>query len=116
MTDPIADFEAMLARVFGNRLRAEGAYFGDRYDGETLGCRLYSSLTNMQWRNASGAVVGYSFRCAGGLIADLVGDGDYLDWYCSRREGQVDDEIRALLNGEGWTELPYVEEERRGDN
>jgi len=32
-------------------------------------------LTNKTW--------GASWRSAGGIIADMLGKGDYIDWYCS---------------------------------
>jgi hypothetical protein len=31
-----------------------------------------------------------SWRYAGGIVADLVGKGDYLDWYCSGIRGEED--------------------------
>ena len=40
-----------------------------------------------------------SWRHAGGIIADMQGKGDYIDWYCSGiRDAKVldDDEFRAL--------------------
>ena len=56
-----------------------------------------------------------SWRYAGGIIADLREDGDYIDWYCSGiahmdgtkqdhdvSEGTVTDEIREDLLRLGW--------------
>ena len=40
-----------------------------------------------------------SWRHAGGIIADMQGKGDYIDWYCSGiRDSKIldDDEFRAL--------------------
>ena len=40
-----------------------------------------------------------SWRHAGGIIADMQGKGDYIDWYCSGiRDAKIldDDEFRAL--------------------
>ena len=40
-----------------------------------------------------------SWRHAGGIVADMQGKGDYIDWYCSGiRDAKVldDDEFRAL--------------------
>lgn len=56
-----------------------------------------------------------TWRYAGGIVADLVGEGDYLDWYCSGirhddgemtslyvSEGDVTDEIKDDLFKLGW--------------
>lgn len=63
---------------------------------------------------------GCSWRYAGELVANLRGDGDYLEWYCSGnpadwdstltsryyvREGTVTDEIRNDLRILGWIVL-----------
>lgn len=45
---------------------------------------------------------GYSWRATGGLIADVLGQGDYMDWYCSGGEGNVDEEVEKDLNWLGW--------------
>jgi hypothetical protein len=51
-----------------------------------------------------------SWRHAGGVIANLKEEGDYIDWYCSGMaekegycsEGQVAEEIRIDLLNLGW--------------
>lgn len=53
-----------------------------------------------------------SWRYAGGIIADMIGEGDYIDWYCSGigssdsnqyvSESVVTDEIREDLKQLGW--------------
>lgn len=64
-----------------------------------------------------------SWRYAGGIIADMRQQGDYIDWYCSGigdglgngdadgtrgyvSEGRVTDEIREDLQKLGWIVLP----------
>ncbi len=52
-----------------------------------------------------------SWRYAGGIIADMRNEGDYMDWYCSSSlrdinnmvaESIVTDEIREDLKNLGW--------------
>lgn len=81
--------------------------------------RLYHSLCNTDWiRNEFYPLLrqdpdrdfwGCSWRYAGGIVADLRNDipesgwgGDYLDWYCSGREGWIDEEVAADLLELGW--------------
>lgn len=57
-----------------------------------------------------------SWRYAGGIIADILQSGDYMDWYCSGvgssingyvRESDVTEEIRLDLIKLGWIIKPY---------
>jgi hypothetical protein len=87
---------------------------------------LYASMCNMKWQRAEvwpilkGELCSYSWRSAGGLIADLREEGDYLTWYCSGiigddderekgyvGEGMVTEEIREDLKRLGWIPVPY---------
>lgn len=90
------EFESAIDRAFGARLRC----------GHTaLGRRIYGSITNQGWARADGAEASYSFRAAGDLLAAVIGRGDYLDWYCSSPEGEVDAEVAEALGREGWRPL-----------
>jgi len=48
------------------------------------------------------AECGYSFRSAGSLIASILCDGSYTDWYCSGPDGVVCDEIAGAMASRGW--------------
>jgi hypothetical protein len=58
-----------------------------------------------------------SWRCAGGIVADLNEIGDYMDWYCSGIcanettgyvvEGYVTSEISNDILNLGWHHKPY---------
>ena len=43
-----------------------------------------------------------SWRYAGGIVADIEGKGDYMDYYCSGSEGHVFEEIEQDLFNLGW--------------
>jgi len=89
---------------------------------------LYAAMCNQDWQYQDVWCVltnrtwGASWRRAGGIVADIEGNGgDYMDWYCSGmgdetpdtnrwhdrpktfvREGTVTDEIREDLAKIGW--------------
>ena len=85
---------------------------------------LYAAMCNIQfvknevWPLLRGQRWSASWRHAGGIVADMREEGDYIDWYCSGirgeqdidyeppltfvSEGTVTDEIRADLFQLGW--------------
>lgn len=81
---------------------------------------LYSALCNNDfiknemWPLIKGDTWSCSWRHAGGIIADMLQRGDYIDWYCSGianhedtlsgyvPEGSVTEEIREDLFKLGW--------------
>ena len=73
----------------------------DRAFGEVI----WSALTNTEWIKGD-AVLSYSFRAAGDLIASMRREGDYLDWYCCARPGVVSPEIAGNMAVYGWTHRP----------
>lgn len=79
--------------------------------------RLYSALCNNRfqrndvWPILQDKYWTCSWRYAGGIISDILQEGDYLDWYCGGDEGLVSDEVRQDLFALGWTIHPYEEEE-----
>jgi hypothetical protein len=101
---------------------------------------LYAAWCNMQWCKRemwpilSERYWSASWRGAGGIVADLEGQGgDYMDWYCSGMgglstydetegdeymarmkyvsEGTITDEIAEDLYLLGWIPVPYEDSE-----
>ena len=70
---------------------------------------LYAALCNNQFQRQDIMPVlrdqrwSCTWRYAGGIIADMMGQGDYIDWYCAGHEGEVTDEVRADLLRLGWS-------------
>jgi hypothetical protein len=80
---------------------------------------LYAALCNNDfvknevWPLLQDRYCSYSWRYAGGIIADMRQEGDYIDWYCSSYtkgnenwdgvlEGTVTEEIENDLHKLGW--------------
>jgi hypothetical protein len=98
-------------------------------DNETYAQNLYAAMCNnvfqpnQVWPRLKDEYWSCSWRSAGGIVADLRGQGDYIDWYCSGifgageadsfrgyvSESTVTDEIREDLFAIGWTVEPYPE-------
>lgn len=99
-------------------------------DSETYAQNLYAAMCNNVfqrnevWPRLKDEYWSCSWRSAGGIIAELRGQGDYIDWYCSGifgvgendsfqgyvGESTVTDEIRQDLFAIGWTVEPYPED------
>lgn len=71
--------------------------------------RFYGTLCNNELM-CGDYLTGYSWRATGGLIADILGEGDYMNWYCSGGEGHIDDEVQDDLIAIGWHVVPYSKE------
>lgn len=84
-------------------LEAMGELVKDR----AFAVRLYASLCNVEWQSPGQEPYSMTFRTAGGLVADLRGLGEeYVDFYGSGPEGQVDRQIAELLARQGWRPAP----------
>jgi hypothetical protein len=92
-------FEMAVERALGERIR------GDR----AIACAMWCALANITWRDADGDTYSYSFRSAGDLIAAIYRKGNYMDWYCCGRVGDVDEEISDSMKEEGWFWEKYSE-------
>ena len=75
-------------------------------DSRVYSQNLYAALCNNNFRRndvwplLKGDNWGCSWRYAGGIIADMREEGDYIDWYCSgiRNDYSLDDEGYAQLD------------------
>ena len=94
-------------------------------DNESYAQNIYAAMCNMQfqridvWNILTNERWSCSWRSAGGIVADMVEQGDYMDWYCTGisdrgdelrgngyvAESIVTDEIRADLERLGWRVL-----------
>jgi len=74
---------------------------------------LYRALCNMRWRKREvmpllrNEMWSCSWRYAGGIVADIRQEGDYMDWYCLGGEGTVSEEIEKDLLDLGWEPVEY---------
>lgn len=74
--------------------------------------KLYAALCNTDWvrievipllrQDPKQDFWSCSWRYAGGIIANMREEGDYIDWYCGGMEGYIDPEVAADLKELGW--------------
>jgi len=102
---------------------------------DTYAQNLYAAMCNRQFQKLDVMPVlkderwSCSWRHAGGIIADMRMEGDYIDWYCSGigdglgngdttgikeyvSESVVTDEIREDLKQLGWIVLDQEDDDR----
>lgn len=93
MSDGYDEFEAMIKRTLGDEMKSNDA-----------ACiELWCALANVDWyQPEKHFAVSYSFRAAGGMIADVIERGNYMDWYCSGSYPDVSDRIQRAFKKEGW--------------
>jgi hypothetical protein len=74
---------------------------------KTYAQNLYAALCNNDfqknevWPRLENKIWSCSWRHAGGILADMREEGDYIDWYCSGIQGEPD---------EDWVDLGHVPE------
>jgi hypothetical protein len=69
---------------------------------------LYAAMCNMRWQRMEVFPIlkdqywSCSWRFAGGIVADIQGKGDYIDWYCSgiRNDSSMEQTEQAELTEE----------------
>ena len=63
---------------------------------------LYAAMCNREfqknevWPLLKGHHWSCSWRYAGGIVADMRGEGDYIDWYCSGIQGMDNNQFQDL--------------------
>lgn len=114
-------------------------WFMEKIKNDSYAQNVYAALCNMRWQPTDVWPVlkdeywSCSWRCAGGIVADFKGTGDYMDFYCSGMggiatldseadeefmlrkrfvpEGVVTDEIREDFARLGWHPSPWPKDE-----
>lgn len=103
---------------------------------ESYAQNIYAALCNQDWQRndvwplLKGETYSCSWRYAGGIVADMVEEGDYINWYCSGirggdepdaidipfeqkkfvPEGTVTDEVREDFFKLGWIPVDHVDD------
>ena len=83
---------------------------------------LYAAMCNREfqknevWPLLKDQHWGCSWRYAGGIVADMRGEGDYIDWYCSGIRGGVSEEDLASMTAEQQAKHQYYEENFVGES
>ena len=99
---------------------------------DTYAQNIYAALCNQDWQKnevwplLKGETYSCSWRYAGGIVADMREQGDYINWYCSGisgeqgidyeppltfvSEGTVTEEIREDFFKLGWIPVDNYEE------
>lgn len=81
---------------------------------EAYAQNLYAAMCNMQWQQnkvwplLKDQRYSCSWRYAGGIIADMREEGDYIDWYCSGIKGSMSDEEYHGLDKESQERYLYM--------
>jgi len=104
MSNLYTKFDDDVRAAIGTRLRAS----------EEDAAQFWSALANQGWvhDSAPDQEVSYSFRAAGGFIAQIRGSGNYIDWYCSGPTETVAPWISEALGAKGWS--PAVNPDSEG--
>jgi hypothetical protein len=88
-------------------------WFVEKVKDDDYAKALYAAMCNMGWQQMDVFPIltdeywSTSWRTAGGIVADLRGEGDYMSWYCSGNEGTVREDIQADLAKLGWQPYNY---------
>ena len=82
---------------------------------------IYAALCNTDWQKnevwplLKGQTYSCSWRYAGGIVADMLEQGDYIDWYCSGIKGSVSEEELASMSKEDQEKYHWIHEHFVGE-
>lgn len=85
-------------------------------NSEAYAQNLYAAICNNEfvkndvWPILTDTRWGASWRSAGGIIANMVEEGDYIDWYCSGIKGDVSDEEFTNMSKEQQERYIYIKD------
>ena len=104
------------------------AWFCDKIrTSDAYAQNLYAAMCNMRFIKLDLVPIlkdeywSASWRAAGGIVARIQGEGDYMDWYCSGMGGfaalddETDDEAKELFDRRGYVPEGTVTEEIKED-
>ena len=105
-----------MERDLEDDIRADPEIMAKIINNDNYAQNVYAAMCNMRWQPKDAWTVlkdeywTVSWRAAGGIVADLQGKGNYMDWYCSGMsevngyvdESVVTDEIREDFARLGW--------------
>ena len=87
----------------------EAEFGSDLRSSKEFCVEMWSALANIQWYYKDNKEdQGFTFRQAGGVIAEIRGEGCYMDWYCSGPDGVVSENIAERMAKHGWIWKEYV--------
>jgi hypothetical protein len=82
---------------------------------------IYAALCNQDWQRndvwplLAGQTYSCSWRYAGGIVADMREEGDYIDWYCSGIRGGYNEEDLKDLSSEERQRYDWMRENFVGE-
>lgn len=89
---------------------------------EAYAQNLYAAMCNREfqrnevWPLLKNDTWSCSWRYAGGIVADMRGEGDYMDWYCSGIQGGATDDMSAEDRAKyNWYQENFVSESQVTD-
>ena len=96
----------MLEKARSNKSYAQNLYAA-MCNNEFMKNEVWPVLKKQTWS--------CSWRYAGGIIADMLGKGDYIDWYCSGIRGDISEMSESLGAVETFVGEGHVTDEIRAD-
>ena len=102
-------------------LRSSVQIVGKCRGSEAYSQNLYAALCNTEWQKLEVMPIlkdqtwSCTWRYAGGIVADLRGEGDYIDWYCSGIRSNATDEELNEMSEEHLAEYLFAKENFVGE-